>query len=216
MKIYAIPGLGTTGKLFTNIKVTGTELIALTWPDTSIDDTMQSYARKFLSQIDISAPFCLLGVSFGGMLCVELSTVLNAEKVFLISSCKTRKELPWYLRLFKYIPLHKVISDKIHRYIAYQAKWILGFGRAFVPEYLEMVKSMKKYYFEHSFTMIANWERKEFSRKVIHIHGTGDKVLLYKNIKADYTISNGSHAMIVFNSEEINRILEKEIMPFLQ
>lgn len=216
MNIYAIPGLGTTEKLFDNIKITGVEFIALKWPETSMGDTMQSYAEKFLLQIDRSSPFCLLGVSFGGMLCVELSTILVPKKTFLISSCKTRKELSWYLRIFKYIPLHKLMCDKLHRYVAYEAKWILGFGSSFVPEYLEMVNSMAKDYFKHCLNMIVNWERKEFPKSVIHIHGNADKLLLFKNIKADYSINKGSHAMVVFNGEEISQILEKELSSFLQ
>lgn len=211
MKVYAIPGLGTTEKLFVNTQFINAELIALNWPISEKSDDMKSYARKFLPQIDTSSPFCLLGVSFGGMLCAELAKLCSPQKIVLISSCKLRKELPWYLRIYKYFPLHKIINDKLHRYIAYEAKWILGFGSAFVPEYLEMVNSMKTDYFKNSINMIVNWDAKDFSNKIIHIHGTNDKLLKHKMVKADYLIKGGSHAMIIFNAKEINNIIDREI-----
>jgi len=82
MKVYAIPGLGTTKKLFVNTHFINAELIALNWPVVEKNDDMKSYARKFLQQIDTSTPFCLLGVSFGGMLCAELAQLCSPKKLF--------------------------------------------------------------------------------------------------------------------------------------
>lgn len=211
MVIYAIPGLGTTTKLFANTTVKGVEIIVLNWPLPEKRDTMHSYARKFLPQINIDKPFCLLGVSFGGMLCTELSKIISPQKLFLVSTSKFRKELPWFIRLLKHLPIHKIISEKYHRKMAYQGKWIIGFGKAYIPEYLGMIHSMNENYFKYCINIIVNWKRKEAPNHKIHIHGDADKLLHYKNVTPDYTISKGSHAMIVFNAEEINKIIEKEI-----
>jgi hypothetical protein len=51
-------------------------------------------------------------------------------------------------------------------------------------------------------------------KNYIHIHGTGDRLLLNKYVKADYAIKDGSHAMIVFRAEEINKIIESELQKF--
>lgn len=211
MVIYAIPGLGTTKKLYVNTKIKGVEIIVLDWPTPEKNDTMQSYARKFLPQINTNVPFCLLGVSFGGMLCTELSKIISPQKTFLISSCKSRKELPWFIKTLKYIFLHKIVSEKQHRKMAYQGRWIIGFGKAYIPEFLGMVNSMTQNYFKYCIHIIVNWDRTEFPENVVHIHGNTDRLLWYKYVKADYTIHNGSHAMIVFQAEEINKIIEKEL-----
>lgn len=211
MIIYAIPGLGTTEKLFVNLQISGVEIIVLKWPISEKEDTMITYARKFLPQINTEQPFCLLGVSFGGMLCVELSKILSPKKVFLISTCKTKHELPWFIRGFKYVPFHDIISEKQYRKMAYLGRSIIGFGKAFVPEFLAMVNSMKENYFKNCIHIITNWDRDELPKNSVHIHGNADKLLLYKNVKADYTIEKGSHAMIVFQAEEINKIIEKEL-----
>lgn len=211
MLIYAIPGLGTTDKLFVNTKIKGVEIIVLDWPTPEKSDTMKSYARKFLPQINASAPFCLLGVSFGGMLCTELSKIISPQKTFLVSTCKSRNELPWFIKTLKHLPLHKIVSEKQHRKMAYQGRWIIGFGKAYIPEFLGMVNSMTQNYFKYCINIIASWDRKEEPDDVIHIHGTNDKLLWYKYVKSHYSIQEGSHAMIVFRAEEINKIIEGEI-----
>lgn len=211
MKLYAIPGLGTTEKLFVNLQVKNAELVILKWPDPVSGDTMKSYAKRFLPQINLNEPFCLLGVSFGGMLCVELSKLISPKKIFLISTCKQRSELPWYIRLFKFIPLHRWISENQHRKMAYQGRWLIGFGKAYIPEYLGMINSMQKNYFRNCINVIVNWNNNRVPQNAVHIHGNDDKLLLYRNVKADYTIDHGSHAMIIFQADQINHIIEEEL-----
>jgi hypothetical protein len=211
MVIYAIPGLGTTEKLYENIVIKDVEMIVLQWPLPEKNDTMQSYARKFLPQINTEQPFCLLGVSFGGMLCSELSKLISPKKIFLVSTSKCRPELPWFIRVFKHFPIHKIISEKQHRKMAYESGWLIGFGKAFIPEYLGMIDSMKENYFKNAINIIVNWNRKGLPENYIHIHGNADRLLMYRYVKADHTIENGSHAMIVFQADEINKIIEKEI-----
>ena len=211
MIIYAIPGLGTTEKLYANTFIKDVEIIVLDWPIPKKTDTMLSYSQKFLSQIKTDKPFCLLGVSFGGMICCELSHLIDSEKIFLVSTSKNRKELPWFIRLLKHIPIHKIISEKIHRKMAYQGRCFIGFGKAYIPEFLGMVNSMNENYFKYCIHIIVNWNETRLPKNSIHIHGNADKLLLYKNVKTDYTIPKGSHAMIVFQAEEINTIIEKEI-----
>jgi hypothetical protein len=211
MIIYAIPGLGTTEKLYANTVIPGVDITVLQWPLPEKKDTMQSYARKFLPQIDTGEPFCLLGVSFGGMLCVELSQIISPQKLFLVSTSKTRNELPWFIRFFKHVPIHKLVPEKHHRKMAYQGRWIVGFGKAYIPEFLGMVNSMAENYFQNCINIIVNWNGTVLPKNAIHIHGDRDKLLKYKFVKADHTIQGGSHAMIVFQAEEINKIIAKEL-----
>lgn len=211
MIIYAIPGLGTTEKLYVNTAVRNANIIVLEWPLPEKNDTMESYARKFLPQITTSEPFCLLGVSFGGMLCTELSRIISPQKIFLISTSKSRQELPWFIRFFKHVPVHKLVNEKLHRKMAYQGRWIVGFGKAYIPEFLGMVNSMSGNYFQNCINIIVNWNGKELPKNSVHIHGDHDRLLKLKFVKADHIISKGSHAMIVFQAEEINKIIEREI-----
>jgi hypothetical protein len=211
LKIYAIPGLGTTEELYINIKIKQVEVIVLDWPLPEKNDTMQSYAKKFIPQINTSEPFYLMGVSFGGMICTELNNYIFPQKTILISTSKTRQELPWFIKTLKHIPIHLITSERYHRKLAYHGRWFVGFGKAYIPEFLGMVNQMKENYFKYCINIIVRWNNQTLPKNVVHIHGTNDNLLPHSYVKADYLLKDGSHAMIVFRAEEINTLIEKII-----
>lgn len=214
-RIYAIPGLGTTKELFRYLELPDCELIVLEWPETKGLD-LQNYAAEFIKQIDTSVPFYLMGVSFGGMICSELSHKVNAQGIFLISSCKNKNEFPWLLKTLRILPIYKLIPDRLLLSMASYSNWILGFDSSFNDEFLQMLREMKPNYFHDSVDMIVNWQKKDDPKNVKHIHGTKDKLLLYRSVKAHHTVKGGTHAMIVYQSKEISEWLlgEMNASPF--
>lgn len=209
MTIYAIPGLGTTKELYVNIELENHTIVILQWPKPAQDQKLKDYAKEFISQINLNEPFCLLGVSFGGMLCVELSKIISPKKLILISTSKTRNELPFFIRLLKYIPLHIMISENKHRRLAYYSRAIIGFEKTYTHEFMNMVNSMQEHYFKRCIHMIVNWDNKTLPKNYLHIHGAADRLIPQSCVSADITIKSGTHAMIVFNAEEINLAIEK-------
>jgi len=212
MTVYAIPGLAATKELFADLKLQNAKLVCLYWPKLNKGDTMKSYARKFTKQIDTSKPFILLGVSFGGMLCSELSQILNPVKTILISSCKCFNELPPTIKALKKVPVQDVLSEETLREFATHSRLIIGFDKSFMPEFERMVESMQTDYFKNSINCIVNWTNKVCCKNnIVHIHGDADRLLLYRHVKSDYTIRGGNHAMVINNAEEISYILNKLI-----
>lgn len=207
--IYAIPGLGTTARLFRFIKIEGAQIIVLDWPEPTRNMSLPGYAKEFLKQIDTSKPFYLMGVSFGGMLCAELSKLTRPEKTILISSCKSRRELPRLIRLFRYLPLYKALPESLLRKMAYRSRWLLGFEKSYQHDFAEMVNAMPAHYFGSCIGCIVNWHNKEAPANILHIHGNADRLLLYNYVQATHTIPGGSHAMVVYQAREISRLLEQ-------
>jgi len=211
--VYAIPGLATTEELFQLTHLSNARLKVLSWPEITSQDTLQSYAKKFLDQIDTSHPFYLLGVSFGGMLCSEISLLIKPEKTILISSCKCSKELAPMLKLFRQLPLYSLMNDKMLKRMTKNSRWILGFEKKFMPEFLSMVNSMKPGYIKNSIHCIVNWKQHNCHRPdIIHIHGEADRLLTFGSVKANFTIKGGNHAMIINRSHEINHLLNQIIV----
>lgn len=170
---------------------------------------MKEYAQEFAKQIDTSEKFYLMGVSLGGMICSELSQIIDAEKIFLISSCKTKNELPPLITLLRLFPVHKLLSENILRKFAFHSRWIIGFEKEYEDEFVAMIRSMPPNYVKRTVEMIVNWSRVELPLNCVHIHGTKDRLLVFKKVKADYTIKNGTHAMIVYQASEISLLLNE-------
>jgi pimeloyl-ACP methyl ester carboxylesterase len=210
--IYAIPGFGCTEPLFEFISVPGHSITVLKWPVPRKEYTLRDYARAFLPQIDTSAPFYLMGVSFGGMLCAELAEMLEAQKTILISSARNRTELPAPVRVMKYLPVHRLLSEKLLIGLAMRSRFIIGFPKKLMPVFREMLRQMPAGYFKYCTSYISEWERRENTKTLVCIHGNSDRLLWIGNIKkVDFTVPRGTHAMVVMRAAEINEILAKII-----
>lgn len=208
--IYAIPGLGTTKELFQYTTIGGHELKVLEWPSPTSRVSMKEYAALFLSQIDLTRPVNLLGVSFGGMICMEIAGLIKVEKITLISSAKCRTELPYTIRLLKYFPVYRLLSENANRRLACRSRRVVGFDKSFLPVFVKMIYSMPEGYFINCIRMIANWNKSEPSQPVFHLHGNADRLLMCRYIKNHITVNKGTHAMIVNQAKEINDLLNQK------
>lgn len=210
--IYAIPGIGTTEKLFQYIKIPNYEIKVLNWPIPKKEYTMADYAREFLNQIDSSSPVYLMGVSFGGMLCSQISDFIPCEKIILISSCRDNSQFPFLLRFAKTIPLYKLISENFLAFLAKSQRWILGRKKSLDPMFIAMINQMPKNYFKYCIGYIVNWDKTSDKKEnLIQIHGTKDRLLPYKRIESCISVEGGGHVMIISKAIEINLILNSEL-----
>lgn len=209
--IYAIPGLGTTKELFKNISILNYEIKVLDWPEPKKDYTLKDYSKQFLKQMDSSKPITLMGVSLGGMLCSELAEETQTNKIILISSCKDTSEFPFLLKALKFFPVHKLLPDKLVRFLAGTKRRFLGFEKSFDRIFFEMIQQMPKNYFRYCINYIINWDKIESQKEFIRIHGTADKLLPNEKGKNFHFIKGGSHVMILTKAKEINAILNKEL-----
>jgi surfactin synthase thioesterase subunit len=210
---YCIPGMGVDGRLFKNIRLEGCELHHINWKSIGEHESLPEYAMRLAEVIDTSKPFILIGVSMGGMCSVEIAKRLKPLRTFVISSCVVHKQLPTKLTFWRHFALYRLLDDK--RFIAGAMLTRKQFGID-TPElsarFYEMLKSAPRNYFKRAVRCLLTWRNTTVPGGVIHIHGTNDKILPYKNIgKCDHTIEGGNHFMIVSNADEINRIINREL-----
>lgn len=210
--IYAIPGLGATADLYAHTQVKGYVVKVLKWPEPRSAWTMKEYAAAFMPQLPVksSAPVNLMGVSFGGMLCAELASMIPVNKVVLLSSCQNEQELPWTIKLFRYLPLHRVIPDYLICRIGYLTRPFLGFPVSYASHFRLMLRQMPKGYFYHCMNYIVNWKRRIQLPELVRIHGLNDKILWRSNISnVNFDIPDGEHVMVFTRYNEVNQCLEQ-------
>ncbi len=212
LTIYCIPGMGVNERLFKNLKLNNCTIKHIKWLEPNKNESLQHYALRLSAQIDTSKPFCLIGVSFGGMCATEISKILNPVKTFLVSSSKTRAEVPAKIKLWNKIPLYKLLNDKHYINGALLLKKQFGVsGKEQSARFLEMLQKAPTNYFKGAVHCIVNWKNKEYPTTIVNIHGNTDQVLPHHKINADYTIDKGSHFMIINRADEINAIINNEL-----
>ncbi len=212
MIVYAFPGLGTDRRMFDLQTDLDCELRIPEWIAPHKNETMNHYAGRMAQLLDISQPFSIMGVSLGGMMCMELAKYLQPEKIILVSSCKTRSELPPQIQLGKYVGGAGLASISfIRRAIKVYNQRMGDLPPEMKMVFDEMVTTVNGEFLKWAATAITRWQNETIHDNIIHIHGTHDKVLPYKYVKADITVMGGSHYMVGTRSEEVNALIERAL-----
>lgn len=213
LNVYCIPGMGVNERLFRNLKLDNCNILHIKWLTPLKNESLPDYAMRLAEQIDKSSPFALVGVSFGGMCCVEISKQLNPIKTFIISSSKINAELPAKISFWKSIPIYKFFRDGFYKNAVMLAKKQFGvITQEQKISFKRMLDTAPKNYYNGAVDCIVKWKNETKPENLIHIHGTSDKVLPYKKIiNVDYTIQGGTHFMIINKGEEISEIINREL-----
>jgi pimeloyl-ACP methyl ester carboxylesterase len=210
-KVYFISGLGADERVFQRLELPGIEQVHLGWLVPQKKETFESYARRMAERITEPEPV-IVGLSFGGMLAIEISKIIPVKKLIIISSAKGEKELPSFFKMGRVIPLHKIIPPRITGVTAFVLFNLLGVKDKVQKQTLkEMVNNCPEGFVRWAVDTVVHWKNAELTASLVHIHGDADWLLPYKNVQADHTIHNGGHSMIMSRSKEISELLQKLI-----
>src|SRR5690242_19655575 len=124
--IVFVPGLGSDERLFRFIDLNGCDKKYIKWVKPSKKETLQSYLQKIKEQITVDEPPVLIGVSLGGIMAMELRELMPVEKTIIISSVKTRAEMPAVLNLVHRTGLNNIVPLWLTKKIATHGPVILG------------------------------------------------------------------------------------------
>lgn len=208
--IYLFPGQGADERLFKHLAVPdGYDTVHISYPVPDKNETLESFAYRFIQEIDLSASFILMGVSLGGMICTELTDTIRPLRTIIISSAKTTHELPGRYTFQQKIPIYKIIPKRMVKGGARMLQGIVEPDRKNDKEtFKDMLKAKDPLYLKRTANMIINWERTEYPQQIIHIHGNNDHTIPVKNVEYDYLVEDGSHMMMITRADEINQIIK--------
>jgi predicted esterase YcpF (UPF0227 family) len=85
--IYILSGLGADKRIFNKIDFKNNQIHYINWLIPAQNETLESYIQKLIQQIEDPKPI-LVGLSFGGMMAIEISKYIETRKIILISSAK--------------------------------------------------------------------------------------------------------------------------------
>lgn len=210
-KIYIFSGLGVDQRVFDKINFDGLNVEFIDWILPLKSETIENYAKR-ISQKIIEKDVVLIGLSFGGMMAVEVAKIIPVRKVILIASAKTKFELPLLYRIAGKLRLHKLIPSAVFKWSNLLSRWIFGIQtKEEKVLFKNILKDTDSRFLRWAINEIVSWKNLEFPANCIHIHGTKDRILPARNCKVDYLIQNGGHFMTVNKAKEIEKIV-KEIV----
>ena len=208
--IYFISGLGADRRIFQWLKADGYRPIHVEWISPDKGEAIEDYATRLREQIKDDNPV-VVGLSFGGLMAIEIAKQIPTEKVILLSSVKDRLEIPFYFKLFRIVPLHRVVPFKSLLFAFYWlAYWL------FAPEGSEQKKLLKTilvetdpHFLKWALHKVVVWQNQNVPENLVHLHGKRDRIFPYRYVNPDYSIESSGHLMVMTRAEEISNLLKE-------
>ena len=207
-KVYLIPGLGADERVFQNINLTSYEPIIIQWIRPFKNEPIQDYAKRLTTQITTPYPV-LIGLSFGGMIAIEIAKQIPTEKVILISSAKTKDELPPYFRWIGITGLHRLVPASYLKTPNPFGNYLFGVKTPSEKTLLAVIlRDTDIVFLKWAMDQIIHWENNTTIPGLVHIHGTNDKLLPARFIIPNFWVKGGGHLMVLNAGEQINKLIK--------
>ncbi len=209
--IYCISGLGADEKVFSNMQMQDYALKYIPWLSPKKRETLQAYAQRMTTPITEQSPL-LLGVSFGGMVGIEIAKLMPVKRLIIVSSIKSVAELPAWMRIAGKLQLNKLLPTRSYKYTEKVDNNRLGVT---TKEEREMVRAYRRnadpVYLSWAINQVVNWKNNWQPDNIIHIHGDNDRIFPVKKITPSFTVKEGTHMIIYNRAQEISEYIEKEL-----
>src|SRR6185437_1901729 len=209
--IYCISGFGADERVFSKLDFGDNDIHFIQWKIPEQHETIESYANRMRQDIQHANPI-LIGLSFGGMISIEIAKLISIEKVVLLSSISTRYELPLFMRIAGKLRLNRIIPMKPYAILEPIENYNLGVEtkeqKILLREYR---RNLNLQYSNWALNEVVNWKNEWIPPNLVHIHGTKDHIFPINYVKADYRIKGAGHLLPMNNAAEVNVIL-KEII----
>lgn len=209
--IYCISGLGADEKLFSKLTIDGYELKHIHWLIPQPTESLHDYVVRMKLEINEDNPI-LMGLSFGGMISIEIAKLIPVKKIFLISSIKTSKELPIWLKTIAKLKLNNLFPLRSLKVYSPIQNYMLGLinqeEKRLAAGYR---KNVNQTYLTWAVHQAINWESEEIPSEIHHIHGTDDHIFPIKNIVPTLKIEKAGHFMIMNKAFQISQYINSQL-----
>jgi len=205
--IYCISGLGTDERIFSKLRPVGYSLkyIPQLLPDSQ--ETIAAYAARLAEFIEEDNAI-LLGVSFGGMLGIEISKIKRLQKLIIISGIKSSNELPGWMKLVGILKLNRILPVRSYKFTERIDNNRLGIT---TDEERELARALRqladKAHMEWGVNEIFNWRNEWIPDNVSHTHGDKDRIFPVSKVNADYIIKDATHLLVYNRADEVNKCI---------
>lgn len=202
---YLIPGLGADERVFQFLRLRG-EVHVLRWlAPQSPDESLVHYATHLAAATPVAQACWLVGISFGGVLALEVGALRPLARVVLLSSFASPAELPWAVRLARTTGLYRLLPPQL---VPRVAQWFFGVENGSEYQLLkQIIADTDLPFMRWAIAQLLHWSGRPLG-PVVRIHGTADRLLPAGAELSEYHLPGG-HFIVVSRAAEISQILNQ-------
>ena len=122
-------------------------------------EALTAYAQRMAAKV-VHENAVLLGVSFGGILVQEMGAYLKLRKLIIVSSVKTRYELPRRMRIARFTKAYRLAPTRLAQNVEALAKYTFGKTvKRRVELYKKYLSVNDKAYLDWAIEQVVCWDR---------------------------------------------------------
>jgi pimeloyl-ACP methyl ester carboxylesterase len=173
----------------------GIQVVA--WRKPRTRETLGAYAQRLADDLAQPGPCFIGGCSFGGVVALEVGCRLDARACFLISSVRSPRELPPWMRICRAAPR-----------LAGQLPWI---GAS--PSIRGLATKPDHAWHAWAVGALLGWkpDPRIATLRVRAIHGTNDRTFPRSHVHPDVVVPGGGHVLCVTHADAVNAFLRAEM-----
>ena len=204
--------MGFDDRIFGKLELDDFEFEYLNWIEPTRDESIKEYAVRFSKRIkEDTRNIILIGHSFGGIIAQEIAEFKQIDQIILLSSIKSRRELPVHFKLAKPLQIHKLFTKGLTtKTIKYWGKTHGYETREEQNLVVDMVNRYSNYYLEWSLKQLSSWKKtkSKHATMIFQIHGELDKTFPVKLIEPPAKIiQKAGHFMVYKKPKLITNII---------
>jgi pimeloyl-ACP methyl ester carboxylesterase len=200
LPIYLLPGMTSDYPVYSRLTPLLQNARIVDFIDPKINESLTSYARRMAEQFP---PLCYIaGVSFGGILALEISRIVQPAGCILIASVTGPDELPPWFRVWRRLG-GRNCSSILN---------IIGNAAAIVPKSIRTSSTIRATklsgvagaWHRWATSAVLDWnpDPLPISSPLLHIHGDADSTFPIRYTKPNVVVANGRHSLPISHPVE--------------
>lgn len=208
--LILLPGLGADSRMFSSQRLAFPELVVPRWIQPQPNEPLADYAARFAQIIDPQCPCFVGGVSFGGVVALEVATHLKVRECYQFGSIRDPRQLPKRLRFFRSISdMIMILKWASPLALTYGGRWFNPVMRGV----LHQLKDSDSQFVRWAAGAILKWKPSPgiSTVRVVQIHGDRDWVFPIGRVVAELTIKGGGHLASLTHADEVNAFVRERM-----
>lgn len=164
------------------------------------NETLASYASRMANRIPVNS--FVAGVSFGGIVALEVARILRPQGCILISSIRKPAELPPWFRVWRALGGRR--SNAFLQTIGTAASMVPRFACTSSTIRVTKLAGAGGQWHRWATASVLDWQPDpEFKAcPLLQIHGSADSTFPIRYVNPDVTVLSGRHALPISHPEE--------------
>ncbi len=219
LPLILLPGLGTDERLFAMQRTAFPEIIVPPWLTPGMRETIPQYAARMAAAVNPGGPCLVGGMSFGGVIALEMTRHLDARGCLLISTIRSAAELPpWARWLGPWAWLLPPRTDLLLAFTGTALLYTIGrvlprSGRQFCTHLSKTRCSILPW----ACRTLVKWRPLgDWPCPVQHLHGDSDPILSHQRTQPTQLVPHAGHVLPLTHPFVVNRFLQDALTSLSQ